>query len=281
VHDLLHRPFPRRHRLARLTPAGWRAVLRQPWDAQARECLAHWASHGLPLVVTRQPADAPADGSVALGLSAPLRWDRRRLALRVPHAEVDGFDEFPRLADLAGAGVATGSAGPANAADPVDLADAADPPSLPGLLPAPVRPLACEVAAALDARHATARVFGSHGWQAITGLDHVRSASDLDLWIGVDDVAHADAVARALGAFDAARPRLDGELVFADGAAVAWREWTGWRAGRARAVLVKHIDGVALRHDTAWCAASCSTAPSPPLTPSPSMPLRPAREPSP
>lgn len=272
MHDLLHRLLPRRHRLARLTPAGWRAVLRRPWDAQARDCLAHWASHGLPLVVTRQPAEAAADGAVALGLSAPLRWDRRRLALRVPRAGIDGFDEFPRLADLAGTG---GTTGPAESANAANVAEAADPLPTAGPLPAPVRALACEVAAALGARHATARVFGSHGWQAITGLDHVRAASDLDLWIGVDDVTHADAVARALGAFDAARPRLDGELVFADGAAVAWREWADWRAGRARAVLVKHIDGVALRHDTAWCAASSSTAPPP------SMPLRPAREPSP
>ena len=249
MHDRPHRPLPRRHRLVRLTPTGWRDVLDQPWDAQARECLAHWASHGLPLVVTRQPADAASAGRLALGLPAPSRWDRRRLALRVPLTGVDGFDEFPRLAGLAGAGGAT---------DLADPADVADPLSRPGLLPAPVRALACEVAAALDARHATARVFGSHGWQAITGLDHVRPTSDLDLWIAVDDVAHADAVAQALGGFDAAHPRLDGELVFADGAAVAWREWADWRAGRARAVLVKDIDGVALRHDTAWCATSGS-----------------------
>ena len=231
--DLPHRPLPRRHRLARLTPAGWRGVLRQPWDAQARACLAHWASHGLPLVVTRQPADAAVGGWIALGLPAPPRWDRRRLALRVPHVEVDGFDEFPRLADAW------------------------------CLLDAQARGVAREVVDALAGRHATAHVFGSHGWQALSRLVHVRPSSDLDLWIAVDGVAHADEVARALQAFEGARPRLDGELVFADGAAVAWREWTDWRAGRARAVMVKRIDGVALRHDTAWCAASPSREPGP------------------
>ena len=56
-----------------------------------------------------------------------------------------------------------------------------------------------------------------------------------------------------LQSFGAARPRLDGELVFDDGAAVAWREWIEWRAGRARAVLVKRLHGVALQRDAAWC----------------------------
>ena len=48
----------RRHQLAWLSEAGWAAILARPWDAQARDCLAHWARHRLPLVVTRQPNDA-------------------------------------------------------------------------------------------------------------------------------------------------------------------------------------------------------------------------------
>ncbi|MDR6454773.1 phosphoribosyl-dephospho-CoA transferase [Variovorax beijingensis] len=213
----------RRHQLARLSTSGWAAVLGRPWDAQARDCLAHWASHQLPLVVTRQPADATADGWIALGLPAPARWDRRRIALQVPHAAVHGLGEFPRLDDMQ------------------------------KLLPPPARGAVRELLGRLDASHATARVFGSFGWQAISGLDHVRDDSDLDLSIPIDDAAHADAVVRALGSFEAERPRLDGELMFADGAAVAWREWREWRAGRARAVMVKRLDGVCLQRDTTWC----------------------------
>ena len=41
--------------------------------------------------------------------------------------------------------------------------------------------------------------------------------------------------------------------MFADGTAVAWREWIEWRAGRTRAVLVKRLTGAALRLDIAWC----------------------------
>lgn len=212
-----------RHQLARLSTDGWAAVLDRPWDAQARGCLAHWASHQLPLVVTRQPADATADGWIALGLPAPARWDRRRLALQVPHAAVHGLGEFPRLADVQ------------------------------ELLPPPARGAVRELLGRLEASHAAARVFGSFGWQAISGLDHVRDESDLDLSIPVEGAAHADAVVGALGSFEAERPRLDGELMFADGAAVAWREWRAWRAGSARAVLVKRLDGVCLQRDTAWC----------------------------
>lgn len=202
----------RRHQLARLTDGGWAEVLRRPWDAQARGCLVHWATHDLPLVVTRQPAEVGAAGAVALGLPAPAQWNRRRLALHVPQAAVRRLHEFPRLANM-------------------------QPP-----------------AAALAGGCATARVFGSHGWQAITGLTHVRPGSDLDLWIAVDGMAHADAVAQALHACGATHPRLDGEIVFGDGAAVAWREWIEWRAGRVRAVLVKRLEGVALMRDAAWCA---------------------------
>jgi phosphoribosyl-dephospho-CoA transferase len=213
----------RRHQLARLSGSGWAAVLRHPWDEEARDCLAHWASHQLPLVVTRQPADAVADGWIALGLPAPARWDRRRLALQVPYATLDGIGEFPRLADIQ------------------------------ELLPPPARDAASELLGRLDACHSTARVFGSYGWQAISGLDHVRTDSDLDLSIPIEGAVHADAAVRALESFDAVRPRLDGELIFGDGAAVAWREWSDWRAGRARAVMVKRLDGVSLQRDAAWC----------------------------
>jgi phosphoribosyl-dephospho-CoA transferase len=212
----------RRHQLARLSDAGWSSVLARPWDAQARDCLAHWAAHRLPLVVTRQPADAGATDVIALGLAAPARWGRRRLALQLPRRALLYFDEFPQLADVQKL--------------------------LPGSARAAVRKLVCGLT---DCR-ATARVFGSHGWQALSGLDHLHPGSDLDLWVSVDDAAHADAVTRLLQSFAASSPRLDGEIVFGDGTAVAWREWADWRSGRARAVMVRGLTGVALLRDAAW-----------------------------
>ncbi|MDM0111805.1 malonate decarboxylase holo-[acyl-carrier-protein] synthase [Variovorax sp. J22R133] len=212
----------RRHRLVRVTSEGWAAVLDRPWDAQARECLTHWATHRLPLVITRQPVGA--NDRIAVGLPAPGRWDRRRLALQVPRTAVECFEEFPALDQVM------------------------------ALLPPSARSSARELQDALAARQSTARVFGSYGWQAISGLDHLRASSDLDVCVAVSDAKHADAVALSLSRF-IAPPRLDGELMFADGTAVAWREWLDWRAERSRFVMLKGLTGASLRQDAQWCEA--------------------------
>jgi phosphoribosyl-dephospho-CoA transferase len=205
-----------RHQLAWLTPAGWARVIEGDWDDEARDCLRHWAARPLPLVVTRQPAGSGPHGAIALGLPAPGRWQRRRLVLSVAPSEVAYFDEFPRAAQLT------------------------------RLLPAAVRGEWQRLCAALLALGAAARVHGSFGWQQLTGLDHVRAGSDIDVWIAVADAGQADAVVHLLQSFGGRRLRLDGELVFAGGEAIAWREWLAWRAGQAKAVLVKRLDGVAL-----------------------------------
>lgn len=213
----------RRHRLARLTSDGWAQVLVRPWDAQARECLTHWARRQLPLVVTRQSPDPGAGDLIALGLPAPTCWERRRLALHVPRTSVLRFAEFPGLA-----GVHT-------------------------VLPLSACAAASDLELALATCDAKAHVYGSYGWQALSGLDHVRAGSDLDVWVAVNDAAHADDVADELGHFAVDEPRLDGELLFADGAAIAWREWSAWRSGRTRSVLVKRLTGATLAHDATWC----------------------------
>ena len=202
-----------RHQIARLTAAGWQRQLQRGWDGEARDCLSHWAEHGLPLVVTRQRED---DDGIAMGLSAPQRWNHRRLALRVDKSEVLYFDEFPRLDQVVA--------------------------QLPQSARAPAR----QLAVALQACGATARVYGSHGWQQLTGLQHVREGSDLDVWVGVGSEEQADAVAAALNAFTSPSRRLDGELVFEGDAAIAWREWLAGRSGRANALLVKRLHGASM-----------------------------------
>ena len=98
----------------------------------------------------------------------------------------------------------------------------------------------------LQAVGTSPRVYGGHGWQRITGLAYLHAASDLDLLLSVADAAMADATVAALHAATFSAPRLDGEIVFPDGSAVAWREWQAWRAGRVKSVLVKQLDGVAM-----------------------------------
>jgi len=211
-----------RHQLAWPSAAGWQKVLVRDWDAPARACLQHWARHGLPLVVTRQPAtdDSPArEGAhaaapthVALGLCAPNRWQRRRLALQMPLVDLLYLDEFPSLDRVA------------------------------TQLPVADRACARQLSRALLTLGCTARVYGSHGWQQLTGMDQLRPGSDLDVWLSVNDVEQADEAAALLASF-AGSTRLDGELIFPGDTAVAWREWQTWRAGRARALLVKRLNG--------------------------------------
>jgi len=203
-----------RQQLVRLSAQGWVHVFESPWDADARACLALWAARGLPLVVTRQPPSC--DDTLATGLPAPSRFRRRRLAVAVAPRDVLFLDEFPN-------------------------ADAAT-----RLLPRGLAATWRSLVAALAASDCAARVYGGYGWQALTRLAYVHAASDLDLLLPVSSSAQADEVAHTLSSSAWDGPRLDGELLFPDGAAVAWREWRDHRQGRVAQVLVKRLRGVAL-----------------------------------
>jgi phosphoribosyl-dephospho-CoA transferase len=210
-------PPLRRHQLAHPTPSGWRAVLAHAWDDEARDCLHHWATRGLPLVVTRQRVPLTAQTPpIALGLCAPRTWGRRLLALQLPLEEIGWFSEFPLLAQVLH--------------------------ELPREARAPLQALHHTLAAGGLRAHA----YGSAGWQQLTGLRYLHAASDLDLWIGVETVEAADQAVSALTRHAPAALRVDGELVFLDGSAVAWREWCAWREGRSRGLLVKRLHGVAI-----------------------------------
>mgnify|MGYP003948967173 CR=1 FL=1 len=91
-----------------------------------------------------------------------------------------------------------------------------------------------------------ARVYGGFGWQALTRLAYVHPDSDLDLLLPVSAPVHADVVVQVLAEATWQGPRLDGELLFPDGAAIAWREWRDYRQARVAQVLVKRLRGVAL-----------------------------------
>ncbi len=210
-----------RHQLALLTDTGWAQLLAGAWDEQARSCLVHWAQRRLPLVVTRQRPQAGAE-PVCLGLPAPGRWDRRRIALAVAPADIAQVDVFPCASRLH------------------------------ELLAGHQRDAWGALCAALAALGVQARVYGSHGWQLITGLDHLRPGSDIDLCIAVQGPGQADAVAALLQTWPHDAPRLDGELVLGGGSAVAWREWSAWRAQRTPAVLVKRLNSVVLARAPFW-----------------------------
>lgn len=204
---------PSRHDLVWLKPAGWARLLTRCPAADAG-LLAHWAAACLPLVATRHGAAAGTE-AFALGLPAPLRWAGRRVALAATLDEVDRIGRFPTLLQAIAS------------------------------LPVPVARRLDAVAAALGARAALTRVYGSHGWQALTGLDCLHAGSDLDLLIPAPSPAEALLVCARLASYHG-ELRVDGELLLPGGGAVAWREWHEAGPRGLDRVLVKHVDGAEL-----------------------------------
>lgn len=175
----------------------------------------HWSVHQLPLVVTSQPCVTDT-ASIAVALSAPLNWERKRLSLTVTPADVSHFGEFP-------------------------IAEKAI-----SLLAISRHPEWIKLCNGLAIAQVTAHIYGSHGWQLLTGLEHLHPASDIDLWIPAIDAAQADRVTQCLQDFSDTSLRIDGEIIFQSGIAVAWREWKEWRQGDVNGILIKTLNSSAL-----------------------------------
>ena len=228
----------RRHQLVWLDEYAWYRVLAttlpsneqsQTSSTETTDCLAHWAQQRWPLVVTRQLAEAvagPPDGVLALGLGAPARWGRQAISVTASLRGVARQGDFPLAREL----------GP-------ELPTAAQ--AGWGLL--------CERLARLGV---PARVYGSYGWQQLTGMDYVHAGSDIDLLIDVSNAAQADEASTLLLAADSGPVRIDGELAFEDGASVAWREWLRFRSGQADRILVKRLTGATLEGAESWAATA-------------------------
>lgn len=196
---------------------------------ETADCLAHWAQQRWPLVVTRQPAHTVAglaDGVLALGLPAPARWGRQAISVTASLSGVVRQGQFPFALEIG--------------------------PRLPAAAQAGWAAL-CERLARLGL---PAQVYGSCGWQHLTGMNYLHAGSDIDLLIEVSTAAQADQVAALLLAAEAGPVRLDGELVFEDGASVAWREWLRFRCGQADRILVKRLRGATLEDANTWLATA-------------------------
>lgn len=174
-----------------------------------------WIAAGRPLVAARQPA---GDGPLLLGLSLPLKQQRKRLAIHVDRRAVARIDA------------------------PLAIARCCS--RLPVAEAAALRRLA-ERAAACSARLG---VFGSLAWEALSGENYRHADSDIDLICDVATLAQLDAMLTALQYAAGQLPcRLDGEIRFPDGNAVAWREVAAQREKPAAQVLVKGPHEVGLR----------------------------------
>ncbi|PZR11561.1 MAG: malonate decarboxylase holo-[acyl-carrier-protein] synthase [Azospirillum brasilense] len=207
-----------RHALLRVSPAGWAAVLETRPEWRAEPLLAHWAERGWPLVARRR-GECEAGGGIAAGLPLPPGAGKRRIAVLLPGEAVTEIRS------------------------PLPLAEA-----LPAA-PPDWRPV-LEALLALGAEHGvTPRVFGSLAWAALTGLDYLGRASDLDLlWPMLPPPRMEGVLAALAGIEDRAPMRLDGEVLRPDGSGANWREL---QAGGAE-ILVKGTGGVALHPRAAF-----------------------------
>jgi phosphoribosyl-dephospho-CoA transferase len=183
-------------------------------DEAALAFAREWLAQDRPLVVARQPESG---AGIALGLALPVEFGTRRLACTVEQADV------------------------ARSRNPLTVAEAMH--VLPGQDADALRRFARAVAG-----HALAvGVYGSTAWECVSGLRYRHEGSDVDV---VCDVASSAGLSACLAAFADGvhdfRSRLDGEIRFAGGRAVAWRELAEACAGTSSLVLAKSDRDVAL-----------------------------------
>ena len=211
-------PFAR-HDLVWLSAEGWTDV-RARAAQDDLEALTRWQQNDWPAIVRRRDADLPpvplhgqAD-HVCLGIPLPpdpASGIKRRIALRAPGHTI------ARSAPPRALSTCVDAAGPWQ----------------------PELATFCDQAAQLGLR-----AFGSLAMQAITGLPCFTPTSDIDLLFAPRSVDQLDKGLELLTRF-ATRLPLDGEIVFPDGGAVAWKEWLTARATHSR-VLVKSMTQVHL-----------------------------------
>jgi len=204
-----------RHTRVWPTAAGYAALVSESHDPTTRAAVELWSARGWPFVVRRPEGDEPhSEDTIAIGLPLPPSLGKERLKLRLLHDEV------------------------AMRAPPLTLDDVI------ALSNSTLRRMLAPLARAAARARVALRVFGSAAWQAQTGLDYWFADSDIDLLVEPSTLDELDAAIAWLGRTQRrVAMRLDGEIVFPGGDAVAWREWA--RDGENR-VLVKGMARVAL-----------------------------------
>lgn len=204
----------RRHDLVYLHPS---AAFATPCAAAGDphwQAARDWIAAGRPLVAARQPAG----GDLLLGLSLPLALQRKRLSINVAPSAV------------------------AEVRPPIALDQCC--PRLPVAQADVLRRLD----AGASACGVRLGVFGSLAWESVSGESYRHAESDIDLICDIATLGQFDALLLLLQRAAAELPcRLDGELRFPGGDAVAWQEIAKQRRDASAQVLVKGEQDVALR----------------------------------
>lgn len=188
------RPLPRHH-LVWVDPRSWLQHLRVNLPAAELEIVDAWFRLGRPAIVRRAAEDPPPTQTVALGIPLSPARGRLRIALTLSTRAVRKATAPSLLTNVMA--------------------------SAPDSLRAPLQHLAEN----LWAENLTPRVYGSLLWEHLTRETYLTASSDIDLLLSVGDIARLRRGVQILQDWELATGlRADGEMVFPDGSAVAWRE---------------------------------------------------------
>lgn len=162
-------------------------------DAEETALVAAWLRAGHPAIIRR--SEIELKDRVALGIALPTRLGRRRIALQVPEGAIIKQAMPPHLADAL-------ICAPAAWRDGLQV-----------------------IASDLARRGADVHVYGSLGWQYLTGEIYLRPQSDIDLLIVPHANCDTEGLLAALERYARYEtPRPDGEIIIGCDRAVAWRE---------------------------------------------------------
>lgn len=205
-----------RHSLVWFSYLGWRAALSQV-KSEASSSVEEWVRAGFPATVCRTEPDMSED-LLCAGIALPPDpiGLKRRIPLQIPSKQVVRTAAPLRLEDII-----------------------------------PVMPMTWQSAlqqlcSASKREQITFHAYGSAALQKITGRRYVTETSDIDLLFYPRTGSELQTGLQILVHYARMLP-LDGEIIFPDGSAVAWKEWiAALTASKGLRVLTKDARGIHL-----------------------------------
>jgi phosphoribosyl-dephospho-CoA transferase len=201
----------RRHDLATIRPGASFRIECNDVAQDAEASVRDWIAGGLPLVVARQSrGQSGGTDQIAMGLTLPPNEGSLRIGCLLHSDDIlQVCPPTPLLACI---------------------------PSLPLKLVMPLLALAQD----LQSIGIEALVYGSLAWQTISGLEYLHAESDIDLLCEVGTPAQLpELIAMLKKTSSTLVRRLDGEIRFPDGSAVAWLELANALHDPAAELLIK------------------------------------------
>lgn len=215
-----------RHDLIWLSNQGWQRALNAVPEHD-RHAVEMWRQADWPAIVRRADADLlPNQLSIGIALPPnPVDGAKTRVGLRVEQADIKKL--LP----------------------PLPVARVVD------AVPEHWRVLLKALERDASSSGLAVNVYGSVALQALTGQAYVTAVSDIDLLIRPVNCEQLTRSLDLLNRYADSLP-LDGEIVFPEGQAVAWKELSGaLRAANDSRVLVKGTYNVSLARPSALLAA--------------------------